>query len=295
VQLEDTSQFVLGPDDQIKIWSLGMEEISDKPVRIDPSGDIDLPIIGKIHAGGLTVGQLRARLVDRFGSEVQKPQVSIEIVEFGSQPVSVMGSVNRPGVVQLRGRKTLSEVISLVEGLSQNAGPHIHISRRLQAGTIPLSNAKTDPSGKFSVAEVQVRNLLAGTNPAENILIYPYDVITVPAAEMVFVMGEVRKPGPVALNDREGISVLQAVSMAEGFGPAPAPQAAKIVRIVPGTKARQEIPVDLRKVLAGKAEDIGLRSNDILVIPPSGSKKAAVRVLEAAVQTVTGVIIWRRP
>jgi polysaccharide export outer membrane protein len=183
----------------------------------------------------------------------------------------------------------------MVEGLHQSAGPHINISRRIQAGPIPLTNAKTDPSGKFTVAEVQVRNLLTGANPAENILICPHDVITVPAAEMVYVMGEVRKPGPVALNDREGISALQAVSMAEGFGPAPAPQAAKIVRIVPGTKARQEIPVDLRKVLAGKAEDIGLRANDILVVPPSGSKKAAVRVLEAAVQTVTGVIIWRRP
>jgi polysaccharide biosynthesis/export protein len=294
-KLEATSQYVLGPDDQIKVWSLGMEEISDKPVRIDPSGDIDLPIIGKIHAGGLTAEQLTTRLVGRFASEVRAPKVSIEIVEFGSQPISVLGAVNRPGIVQLHGRKTLSEVLSMVEGLSQSAGPHINISRRLQAGPIPLSNAKTDPSGNFSVAEVQVRNLLTGANPAENILICPHDVITVPAAEMVFVMGEVRKPGPVALNDREGISALQAVSMAEGFGPAPAPQAAKIVRIVPGTQARQEIPVDLRKVLAGKAEDIGLRANDILVVPPSGSKKAAVRVLEAAVQTVTGVIIWRRP
>jgi len=295
VPVEATSQYVLGPDDQIKIWSLGMEEISDKPVRIDPGGDIDVPMIGKIHAGGLTAEQLRTRLVGRFATEVREPQVSIEIVEFGSQPISVLGAVNRPGIVQLRGRKTLSEVLAMVEGLKQDAGPHINISRRLQAGPLPLTTAKTDPSGKFSVAQVQVRNLLTGANPVENILICPHDVITVPAAEMVFVMGEVRKPGPVVLNDREGISVLQAVSMAEGFGPAPAPQASKIVRVVPGTKARQEIPVNLRKVLAGKAEDIGLRPNDILVVPPSGSKKAAVRALEAAVQTATGVIIWRMP
>lgn len=294
-QPKDTSQYVLGPDDQIRIWSLGMEEITDKPVRIAPNGDIDLPIIGGIHAGGLTVEQLKATLVERFSSEVRKPQVSIEIVEYGSQPVSVMGAVNHPGVLQLQGRKTLSEVLSLAGGLSQNAGPHIKVSRPLQNGTIPLPNAKVNANRKFSVAELPVRELLAAANPDENILIRPHDVITVPAAEMVFVMGEVHKPGPVVLNDRESISVLQAISMAEGYGPAPAPQDAKIVRIVPGSKERQEIPVDLRKVMAGKAEDFGLRPNDILVVPPSGPKKAAGRAVEAAIQTITGVVIWRRP
>src|SRR5205814_5248066 len=134
----DTSQYVLGPDDQIRVWSLGMEEITDKPVRIAPNGDINLPIIGGIHAGGLTVEQLKARLVERFSSEVRKPQVSIEIVEYGSQPVSVMGAVNHPGILQLQGRKTLSEVLSLAGGLSQNAGPYINISRPLQNGPIPL-------------------------------------------------------------------------------------------------------------------------------------------------------------
>lgn len=294
-RVENLAQYVLGPDDQIKIWSLGMEEISDKPVRIDPSGDLDLPIIGKVHAAGLTLQQLRASLVNRFSSEVRKPQVSVEIVDFGSQPVSVMGEVSQPGVFQLHGRKTLTEVLSLAGGLSEHAGPRINISRQLQAGPIPLSNAKVDPTGKFSVAEVQVRDILTASNPAQNILICPHDVITVPTADMVFVMGEVRKPGPVVLNDRSSISVLQAVSMAEGYGPAPAPQSAKIVRIVPGSSARQEIPVNLKKILAGKAEDIGLRPNDILVVPPSASKKAMVRALEAAVQTATGVAIWRMP
>src|SRR6266566_4636781 len=65
-QPKDASQYVLGPDDQIRIWSLGMEEITDKPVRIAPNGDIDLPLIGAIHAGGLTVEELKTRLVERF-------------------------------------------------------------------------------------------------------------------------------------------------------------------------------------------------------------------------------------
>src|SRR5260370_477863 len=64
-QLPAPSQYVLGPEDQVKIWALGMEEISDKPARIDPSGDLDLPLIGKVHAGGVTVEQLKAELVQR--------------------------------------------------------------------------------------------------------------------------------------------------------------------------------------------------------------------------------------
>jgi len=294
-QHEEQSQYVLGPDDQVKVWVLGVEEISDKPLRIDPSGDIDLPLIGQIHAGGLTLEELRAELTQRFSKEVLKPQVSVEIADFGSQPVSVMGAVNHPGVHQLRGRKTLMEVISMADGLRQDAGPRIKISREIQYGPVPLGTAKTDATGQFSVAEVAVKDLLAGTNPTENILIFPHDVVTVPGAEAVYVIGEVRKPGEVGLKGNATISVLQALSSAEGFGLTPAPQAAKIIRSVPGTTERTEIPVDLKKVIAGKAEDIAMRPNDILVVPPSGPKKAAARAVEAAIQTATGIVIWRHP
>jgi polysaccharide biosynthesis/export protein len=294
-QREEQSQYVLGPDDQVRVWVLGVEEISDKPLRIDPAGAIDLPLIGEVHAGGLTLEQLRAELTKRFSKEVQKPQVSVEIVDFGSQPVSVMGAVNHPGVHQLRGRKTLMEVISMADGLRQDAGPRITISREIQNGPVPLRTAKTDASGQFSVAEVPVKEMLAGTNPTENILILPHDVVTVPVAEAVYVIGEVRKPGEVALKGNATISVLQALSSAEGFGPTPAPQHAKVVRFVPGDTQLKEIPVDLKKVMAGKAEDIAMRPNDILVVPSNGAKKVAARAVEATIQTAIGIAIWRHP
>lgn len=292
---EHLSQYVLGPDDQIKIWVLGVEEISDKPVRIDPSGDIDLPVAGKLQAGGLTVEELKAKLVERLAKSLLHPQVSVEMVDFGSQPVSVMGAVNHPGVHQLGGRKTLAEVLALAGGTRPDAGPHVTISRQIRYGPIPLRSAKPDPTGDFSVAEVEIKELLSGAKPAENILIHPNDLISVPTAEVIYVIGEVRKPGEVTLKDQSSISVLQALSSAEGFGSTPAPQNAKIVRLAPGSKERAEIPVDLQKVLAGKAEDIAMRPNDILVVPLSGPKRAAARAMEAAIQTVTGVIIWRRP
>ena len=293
--LSPDGSYVLGPDDQLKIWALGMEEISDKPVRIDPSGNIDLAGVDQVHAGGLTVEQLKSMLMDRFAKQILHPRVSIEIVEFGSQPVSVMGAVNHPGIHQLRGGKTLMEVLSLADGLRADAGPQVTISREIRYGSIPLLGSKLDPTGQFSVAVLDAKELLSGQRPAENILISPHDVITVSAPEVVYVIGEVKKPGEVALRDRGSISVLQALSSAQGFGLTPAPQDAKIVRTIPGSHERVDIPVDLRKIMAGKAEDIALRPNDILVVPISGPKKMAARFAEAAIQAATGIAIWGRP
>ena len=291
---ESRSSYLLGPNDQIKIWVLGVEEIGDKPIKIDPSGDIDLPLVGKIHAAGFNTAQLKADLVQRYSKELLKPQVSVELTDFGSQPVSVMGAVNHPGVHQLEGHKTLVEAISLADGLRPDAGPRVNISRQIQYGPIPLPTAKADVSGKFSVADIGVKDLLSGTHPAENILVFPNDVITVPTAEAVFVIGEVKKPGEVVLKG-DGVTVLQALSSAEGFGTTPAPQNSKIVRLTPGSSERKEIPVDLNKILAGKSEDIAMRPNDILVVPPSGPKRVAARAMEAAIQAATGIAIWRRP
>ncbi|HXI38628.1 MAG TPA: polysaccharide biosynthesis/export family protein [Bryobacteraceae bacterium] len=289
---DDVSQFVLGPEDQIKIWALGVEEITDKPIRIDPSGDIDLPLVGRVHAAGLTVEQLKSALVAKLAKEVREPRVSIDIVEFGSQPVSVMGAVNHPGVLQVNGRKTLAEILALAGGLRPDAGPYVKITRQNKWGEIPLSNTKADKSGNFQVAQVPVRELLSATNPSENISIRPNDVVTVPSAEMVYVVGAVKKAGGFPLNERESVSVLQALSMAEGLGPTPKAQDSKILRTVSGDGEVRQIPVDLRKVMTGKAEDLALRPNDILFVPDSTAKKAGIRAIEAAIQTATGVVIW---
>ena len=286
--------YVLGPGDHLKIWALGVDEISDKPVPIDPSGNIDLPIAGRIRAEGLSVDQLKTELEHRLVREVRKPQVTVEIVEYGSQPVTVLGAVNHPGVIQLSGRKTLAEILSMAGGLNQTAGPYVNISRQVKWGKIPLPSARPDQSGEFTMATLKVRSLVAGTNPTDNILIRPHDTITIPTAEMVYVVGDVKKPGSFPLNDRESVTVLQALSMAEGLGPMPKPQDSKILRAVSAGAARQEIPVDLRKILAGKGEDQALRANDILFVPDSTPKKAGARAIEAMVQAATGIAIWGR-
>ena len=289
------SGYILGPDDSLKIWALGVDEITDKPVRIDTSGFLDLPLIGRVHAAGLTVNQLEANLIQRLSSEIRDPRVSVEVVDFGSQPVTVIGAVTQPGVHQLQGRKTLAEVLSLAGGLKDDCGPKINISRSLKWGAIPLPNAKNDSTGQFSIADVRVKELLAANDPALNIMIQPNDVITVPQAEMVYVIGAVKKPGGFILNKESTVSVLQALSFAEGLGDTPAPRKSKILRPIPGSTNRQEIALDLTKVLAGKGEDVALRPNDILLVPTNTPKKAITKAAETVLQTAAGVAIYRVP
>ena len=111
--------------------------------------------IEEAHDGGT------AKLVERLAKSLLHPQVSVEMVDFGSQPVSVMGAVNHPGVHQLGGRKTLAEVLALAGGTRPDAGPHVTISRQIRYGPIPLRSAKPDPTGDFSVAEVEIKELLS--------------------------------------------------------------------------------------------------------------------------------------
>ena len=289
----DTHDYVLGPDDQLKIWALGFEEITDKPYRVDPGGFLDLPTVGRVPAAGLTLSQLQTSLVERMKRLVRQPQVSIDIVDYGSQPVTVMGAVNQSGVHQLQGNKRLMEVVALAGGLRADAGSTINIAREKDRGEIPLPNAKLDPTGKYMVADVKIPELLAARNPADNIVIQPHDVITVPLAERVSVIGDVKKPGPIMMTNRPSISALEALAMAEGLGPQSQEQNAKVLRLVPGSTGRREIPVDLRKVQAGKAEDIALRADDILFVPTSMPKRAGVKAAEAALSAVVGVAVWR--
>jgi len=291
---EYRSTYVLGPDDQIAIRVLDVDEIGSTPLRIDSEGNIRLPYVGRVHAEGVTVEGLQSEVTARLKTYMHDPDVTVSISEFRSQPVSVLGAVRNPGVHQLQGRKTLVEMLSLAGGLDTAAGPTVKITRQRQWGRIPLRNAWEDSTGQFTVAHVSVKAILEASSPEENILIRPHDVISVPRAEMVYVAGQVSKAGGFVLNERESISVLEALTLAGGADRLAAPQHSRILRRSPSGPDRTEIPVDLRKILQGKGEDIAMQPDDILFVPDSVPKRGAIRALEVAVQTGSGILIWRR-
>jgi polysaccharide export outer membrane protein len=284
----------LGPDDQIIVEALHASVIKDRPFRIDSSGYITVPLAGRVPAAGLTVEELQNDLTNRLRPFIRRPEVAVTITEFRSQPVSVAGPVNNPGVYQLQGHKTLMELLSLAGGAKPEAADTVRITRRVQCAPFPLARVRRDASGQFVVGEVSLQNLLEAKNPAENPEICPEDVITLARAPLVYVMGEVRKPGGFPLREREQTSVLEAISMAEGLLRTASASGVRILRAQPNGAERIEIAVNLKTITNGHAEDIPVKPNDILVVPNNVPRNALLRAAEAAVQMGTGVVIWRR-
>jgi polysaccharide export outer membrane protein len=288
------ANYRLGPGDRIAVLLRDLKEIEIKPAYVQLDGTVDLQHAGVIKAQDLSVIELSRQIEDRLKGIIREPKVSVELLEYGSQPVSVLGAVNKPGVHQLRGGKNLVEVLSLAEGMKAEAGNVIKITRSRAYGEIPLPNNHGDPTGEYSTAEVGIKALLEAKTPESNIPIRPHDVISVPRADLVYVLGNVRKPGGFPLAEREAITVLQAISLAEGIQPASAPKSARILRPSGGDGPAQELALDVKAILDNKAPDRRLQPNDILYIPSSGAKALGLRALDAGIQIGTGVVIWRR-
>jgi polysaccharide export outer membrane protein len=289
------STYLLGPDDQLEISGPELTDPSNKPLRIDGEGNIQVPLAGSVHVAGLTAPQAEKELDKALSKYIKNPQVAVNVVEVRSQPVSVLGAVNSPGVHQVQGHKTILEMLASAGGIRQDAGYSIRITRQVEWGCIPLPGAQLDASGKYSVAEVNLRKIMDAKTPEENIQIFPHDVISVPKAEMVYVIGEVHRSGGFVLGEHQSISVLQALSLAEGLNTGADPRHAKILRLKQEADQREELKVDVKDALNGKKPDFPLRGEDILFIPGSTGKKAALRGLEAAIQTGTGLAVWRIP
>lgn len=288
--LRSISTYVLGPGDQVLIRAFEVEEIGDRPYRIDTEGDVNLPVLGKVHAGGLTVEQFEAALIDRLKTLVKNPQVTVTVNQLRAEPVFVTGAFKTPGLYTLQGGRTLMDVVTAAGGLQTNASRRIKVTRRLDQGVIPLPSVGVDQDKKTSSVDINVNNLRNNVNPAEDIILRPFDTINVDVAEMVYVTGEFNRAGGIELGERESISITQLISMVGGLGKDAAPDKARILRPVLNTSRRAEIPVDLKKVLSGKESDFPLLPNDVLYVPRNGRAQVLGKVGVIAIPTATALI-----
>jgi polysaccharide export outer membrane protein len=233
-------------------------------------------------------------LAEKLRPQLLEPEVQIRITEYRSQPVSVLGAVGSPGLQTLRGPTPIAELLSKAGGLRTDASDTLLINRRKAPGAPVLPGAFEDPSGEYHTVELHIPRIMAGNGPEANVLVYAHDVITVPRADVVYVIGEVKRSGGFQLGSGKSASVLQALAMAEGMTPAASPKKAMLLRPVPGG-TREEIALDLPGIIKGRAEDVRLKPNDILFIPDSRSaaKTVAARALQASVAVLSGVAIWR--
>jgi len=290
-----SADYVLGPGDQISIIVTDLaDDFADKTFRIDMSGELSVPYAGRISAAGLTTEGLQRAISASLTKIIKKPDVTVNVAEFHSQPVSVLGEVNTAGEYQVQGQKKLLEAISMAGGFTEDVGNTVTITREIKWGRVPLPTAHDDPTGQFSLATVSVKNILHSNSPEQNIQVMPADVISVSRAEIVYAVGSVNKPGGYPMGQDETLSALQVVSLAEGLTSTAASQSAKIIRLDPATKNRSEVAVNLKQLLEGRSSDIPLQPGDILFIPNSKAKTAAYKTLQSIVSAATGMAVYGR-
>jgi polysaccharide export outer membrane protein len=287
------ADLVLGPGDLLTIAAPEIEELDRRELKVQADGTVSVPLVGPVKAAGLTPEQLATTLMKSLETQFKNPRLSFTQVEIHSKPVTVLGSVKTPGVIQADGRKRLLEIISLAGGLSDDAGPTLTLSRKSSEAAAFPSDLRTHVAGDMMSANIPISELLEGENPSANIVVLPGDIITVPRAHLVYVLGDVRRAGGFVLGESNDLTVLKALSLAQGLKETASPSHARILRADASGK-RTEENIDLKKLLNGKAEDITLRANDILFVPSSLAKKVFARGAEAAVDTGTGIAIYRR-
>jgi polysaccharide biosynthesis/export protein len=282
----------LQANDEIVLRSLQIKEIAEKNFRLDGQGDVNLPMLGRVRLGDLSPSDAESLLNDKFRVYYTNPDIELTVTSVHAEVVSVIGAVTNPGFHDIKPRTTLLDALSSAGGLRGDAGPTAILTRQPEYGAIPRADAHFTMVGE-SVVTLDVKGLVDGSNPDENILIKPRDVISIPLAQMVYVVGNVRHAGGFTLSGASGMTVLQALSRAEGLDPKAQPEKARILR-KKGSQAELQIPVDLKRVFAGKSEDLAMQPNDILFVPASTAKIITSRTIDAAVQVAIGLAIFSR-
>ncbi|MGC2186539.1 MAG: polysaccharide biosynthesis/export family protein [Terriglobales bacterium] len=269
------SELTIGGGDLLKVSVLGAAE-SDQEVRVDQTGSASLNFIGAVHLGGLTPTAAQTLIAKKLeeGGFYNHPQVSVFTKEYATQGISVLGEVQKPGVYPVLGSRRLFDVLAMAGGTSQKAGQIVSVTRR------------DHPEAP--------RSLILSNNPTEsaksNIEVFAGDTITVSRAGVVYVVGDVKRPSGVTMDNGTDMTVLQAIAVAEGTNPTAALNNAKLIRKTP--HGPQETPLPLKDMLQSKAPDVRLQAEDIIFVPNSAAKTATRRTLEAIIQTATGLAIY---
>jgi polysaccharide export outer membrane protein len=268
------NEYRIGIDDVLSVTVVQAPELTSS-VRVAEAGDISLPLIGLVRAAALTTRELEAAIKQRLREGfIREPDVSVVVTEVRSHGVSVVGAVQRPGILQIRGTTTLLEVLSMAGGLSGNAGDEVLVVR-----------SSDSVAGQPRTMAIKVKSLMQA-EPGANILMQPGDVVNVQTASLIYVMGSVNKPGAFVMPGNERLTVLRALAYGEGATAVAAMREAIVLR-VGGSGEREEIPVDLEGIVKGRVPDVELQAQDVLFVPQSGAKAASRATLNFITRVIT--------
>lgn len=281
-------RYRIGPGDVLDIRVFNRPQLSLDAVRVDGRGNIRMPLLDQeIRAACRTEIELARDVAKQYLKYQRNPHVDVFVKEFNSQPVAVIGAVNTPGRYQLQRRVRLLEILSFSGGPSQKVGERVTIVRNPgSAGcgdedwtneSSADANANTGNMVTLSLADTLKG--VEGANP----FIKPGDIVNLPEAEEVYVVGNVLKPTSIPL--REVITISRAIAIAGGTMPDTKTEKIRIVRQGDGG-AKSEIMVDLKAIDRHQAEDIVLKPGDIVDVPASGGKRFLRGILSAIAPAV---------
>jgi polysaccharide biosynthesis/export protein len=268
--VRDQSAIAIGPGDLLDLRVFDVPELVLK-VRVDINGCVSLAFLGDVKLAGMTVGNAQRMIARELVARqlVKDPQVSIFIEEFATQGITIYGEVNAPGIYPLMGPHRLYDVISAAGGLTLKSGRTVTV---LHAGQSDHPEV------------VELANMNAGEHPLEhaNVPIYPGDTIVVSKAGMVYVLGEVNKPGAFIMEDNTSISVLKATALAGGTTKLASLKGSLILRKSLAGTTQTRIPLD--KIYHGEAQDLQLHAEDIVFVPLSNIRNYGAMGLQGAIQ-----------
>ncbi|HYU35366.1 MAG TPA: polysaccharide biosynthesis/export family protein [Thermoanaerobaculia bacterium] len=251
-----TPTYRIGPRDLVEVRVFETKDLNGE-LRVSEDGDVNLPLVGNVHIAGLTEAEAAQRIRGVLEEKaLQHASVSVQVQEYRSKPISVLGAVHTPGNLAFAGRWTLLEALTAAGGLSGEHGAIIHVLRRAENG---LSDQ----------VEIRADDLIVRADPRVNIPIFPGDLINVPGSiEMtVYCLGEVERPGPVTVKSSERITLLMVISQAGGLTDRAASKI-RIKRTGADGKTR-EVEADYKRILSGKDSDVELQPGDVVVVKES--------------------------
>jgi polysaccharide biosynthesis/export protein len=270
-----TEKLRIGPGDLLTINVFGISELQ-QIVRVSDAGDAVLSLVGSMHLADMTVAEAETAIESEYRNRkmLVDPHVSLLVTEYATQGISVLGEVEKPGVYPLLGPHSLLEIISAAGGLTQLAGSSVTIRSRDGAEQVVRLDANNP------------QNALA-----QDVALQPADTVVVARAALVFVVGDVGKPGGFPMQNNGRMTVLQALAMASGVNKTAALSHAKIIHST--QSGYQESDIHLARLLQGKSPDLALAPEDIVFVPNSKLKSAVGAGFSGVVQAAAAAAIYK--
>jgi polysaccharide biosynthesis/export protein len=266
----DDTRYRIGPGDVLQIVIRKAPELSGT-VRVDQRGIIRLPMIeGDVPAACRTESELAAEIKTLYLEYKKNPNVDVFVVDFQSRPVAVIGAINSPGQFRLQRQVRLLELLSFAGGPANRAGRIINIIHSSAPNVCQGEESNSETPAPQELTAYKLNDTLKGNKEA-NPFVRPGDIVSLPEADQVFVVGHVLSPQAIFLKDKT-ITVSKAIMMCGGPARDARTSRIRITRQEIEGGKKQEIFVDLKAVLKQKAPDIALMPNDIIEVPSSTGK-----------------------